>query len=448
MPPVSRRALLGALPVTAAGLAAAAGPAAAARPGERRGDAVAALARAARPLRTTEPHGPHDDLAPLGAAIGEVPVVGLGEVVHGAHELYTLKHRVFRYLVAEKGFRTFALEVSWGAGLRIDSYVRNGSGDLRTILDEEFGNGAWPWHVEEYLNLIAWMRAHNARHRGASLRFMGNDLAFPRIADTIFDGVTGWADRYAPGLRPELDACYLELREHAAAADFQALPDAERQRIAGLARQAADRVAALDPAPGGAAHAWAAQHARVLAQTATLLAFRLNDPAEQPAAMRYRDELMAVNTAWWHRQTGDKVLLSAHNGHTAYETYDPVHYPVTQGAYLRDLLGASYLAVGTTFGRGSWTEPDGSGEWQTTPEGPPRAGSSEEILERAGRLAGHRDFLLDVRTAPAAARAWLSEERPTRDIGPPGDPYRPFILAAGHDALIHLHAFGPARRLP
>ncbi|ARQ68641.1 erythromycin esterase family protein [Streptomyces marincola] len=451
MPTVTRRTLLGALP--AAGLAVAVGPATPASAADRavrrarEVDVIDALARAARPLRTTEPHGPHRDLAPLGAVVAGARVVGLGEVTHGAHELYRLKHRVFRYLVAELGFRTFALEVGWGAGLRIDAWVRGGPGDLRTVLDEEFGGGAWPWHVREYLDLIAWMRAYNARAPRHPLRFMGNDLAYPRIADSVFDGVTGWADRYAPRLRPGLDDAYRDLRRHAAAADFQALPWPERQRIAELARRTADRLAALRPAPGGTAHAWAVQHARVLAQTATMLAFRLDDPAEQPAAMRYRDELMADNTAWWHRHTGHKVLLSAHNGHTAYETYHPAAYPVTQGARLRDLLGAGYVAVGTTFGRGSWTVPGDGSAWVTHDEAPPRPGSSEEALEHAGRRAGHRDFLLDVRTAPPAARAWLARSRPTRDPGPAGDPYRPYRLAAGHDMLIHVHAFRAARPL-
>ncbi|MFI1258182.1 erythromycin esterase family protein [Streptomyces netropsis] len=446
MSPVSRRSLLAALP--ALGLAATAWPAQARTAPTGDEPVVAALARASRPLRSTEPSGDLGDLRPLGAAIGDVPVVGLGEVAHGAHELFTLKHRVFRYLVEKKGFTTFALEAGWGAGLRIDAYVRHGTGDPRTIMEEEFGNGAWPWLVQEYLDLITWMREHNVRHPESPVRFMGNDLAYPRIDDMLFERVLGYVGRRHPALRARFEGLYGELWTHAAEADFSALQPAERRRLAGLARRAVRTLEGLRPGPDRAAYDWAVQHARVIEQTATLLSFDLKDPASWPEAMRYRDELMARNTAWWYSHTGHKILLSGHNGHTAYETYDPTHYPVTQGAYLRKLLGEDhYLSVGTTFGRGAATVPGDDGKWRTEEFGAPRAGSSEELLERVGHETRYRDFLVDLRTAPPTARDWSHRARPTRDIGPPGDPYRPFALGKGHGVLIHLHAFRAARPL-
>ncbi|NGO72663.1 erythromycin esterase family protein [Streptomyces boncukensis] len=472
MAPLARRTLLGALPLlalpatAAAATAAAAAPARAAAPAAGRpgqgadaadgagggaGGVVAALARAAEPLRTTSPRGPLGDLRPLGAAIGRVPVVALGEAVHGAHEMFTLKHRVFRYLVEEKGFTTFALEAGWGAGLRLDAYVRTGEGDPRDLMEQEFGGGAWPWHVAEYLDLITWMRAHNERHPRTPVRFMGNDLAHPRIDTALFDHVQRYVARHHPSLRREFGRTYGELRRYARTADLGALPQRERRRLAARARHAVRLLAPRRPsdAPDAPdAHAWAVQHARVIAQTATVFAYDLKDPEQTRRAMRYRDELMARNTAWWHRHTGHRVLLSAHNGHTAYETYDPEHYPVSQGAYLRRLLGRDYLAVGTTFGHGSEAVlDDETGDWHTETHGPPRAGSSEAVLDRVGTVLPARDYLLDMRTAPHAARAWLHGSRPTRDIGPPGDPYRPYVLGRGHDVLIHLHGFRPARPL-
>lgn len=89
-----------------------------------------------------------------------------------------------------------------------------------------------------------------------------------------------------------------------------------------LARPVAKRQATADRAAKAYAslarstsNAWLLQQGRVIAQTTKLLAFELADPAETPKAMRYRDEAMAANTAWWHQRAGRKVLLSAHNGH-------------------------------------------------------------------------------------------------------------------------------------
>ncbi|MBL1066884.1 erythromycin esterase family protein [Streptomyces sp. 7-21] len=437
MPSPSRRSLLAALP--AVGLAALAGapPAAASA-----GAVLPALTRAARPLRTTRPDGDLADLRPLGAAIGRTPVVGLGEVAHGAHELYALKHRVFRYLVEELGFRVFVLETSWTSGLLLNAYVRDGRGDPRAIMAAEFGGGAWPWGVHEYLDLLRWMRAYNVRHPGDPVTFAGNDTAHPRLPGWLFDRVTGYAERRRPGLARELAGRYGGLRAHPATEELLALPQPERRRLAADARRAHQLLAEAGPdRREPEAFAWAVQHARVLAQTATLLAYDLTDPAEIPESMRYRDELMAENTAWWHRHTGQKVLLSAHAGHTGYETYVPDLYPVTQGAFLRQLLGPDYLSLGTTFGQGATTEPDDStGEWVTHRFGPPREGSSEHTLDQVP----HHLYLLDPRETEPPARRWLHRTRPTRDVGPPGGAYYPYSLAAGHDLLIHVSTLRPA----
>ncbi|MFD0345734.1 erythromycin esterase family protein [Kitasatospora aburaviensis] len=84
---------------------------------------VRALESVAQPLRTTEPGGRTADLRALGSMIGDAEVVGLGEATHGSHEFFAMKHRLFRYLVEEKGFTAFALETSWSSGLQIDEYV-------------------------------------------------------------------------------------------------------------------------------------------------------------------------------------------------------------------------------------------------------------------------------------------------------------------------------------
>ncbi|TDC27440.1 hypothetical protein E1265_01785 [Streptomyces sp. 8K308] len=159
-----------------------------------------ALADSALPLAGTDPCGPLADLRPLGAAIGDVPVVGLGEMLHGSHELYTLKLRVFRYLVAEKGFPIFALEARWSARLLLDAYVRTGAGDPRRVMADEFGRGAAPWHVQEYLALVRWRREHNARRPRRQVRFLGTGLYHPRPGNAQFQAVTDHVGRHHPHL--------------------------------------------------------------------------------------------------------------------------------------------------------------------------------------------------------------------------------------------------------
>ncbi|MBE3649125.1 erythromycin esterase family protein, partial [Paenibacillus polymyxa] len=64
----------------------------------------------AKPLKTTNPTAPLNDLKPLKNMVGSASIVGLGEATHGAHEVYTMKHRIVNYLVSEKGFTNLVLE--------------------------------------------------------------------------------------------------------------------------------------------------------------------------------------------------------------------------------------------------------------------------------------------------------------------------------------------------
>ncbi|MFD5054247.1 erythromycin esterase family protein [Streptomyces tendae] len=409
--------------------------------------ALRAAERVAHPLRTTGPYGDQADLRPLGRMVDGAKVVGLGEATHSSHEFFTLKHRVLRYLVEHEGFRTFALETSWSSGLRLDAYVRKGEGDPRRIMREEFQDTyAW-WNTEEYLALIEWMRAYNVRHPGDPVRFMGDDFAY--AGPEQYDRVLRYAARYRPDLLPRLTALYRGLRPTTPAGAYMkaylARPLAERRAMA-VRAEAALSLLARQPVPASAtedAHAWAVQHARALAQTARGYAFDFDDPEQLRASMGYRDRLMADNVAWWQARTGHKVLLSAHNSHVSYRTSDP-RYPRMQGAFLRERLGEGYVSAAVTFGTGSFnaTGPDGTARVHTV--GAPPRNSTESFLDRVRP----GDYLMDLRTSPPAARAWLSRPRPTRSIGT-SYPERPHDIApaASHDLLLHLHHVTPAHLL-
>ncbi|GAA3044814.1 hypothetical protein GCM10017562_02470 [Streptomyces roseofulvus] len=156
----------------------------------------AALDRVAHPLRTTEPRGGVADLRPFGAMVGDARVVGVGEATHSSHEFVTVKHRLFRYLVEEKGFRTFAFEAAWSSGVRIDAYLTRGEGDLKQIMDEEFqGTYRW-WNNAENRDLLQWMRAYNVKHPGDPVRFVGDDNGF--AGPGLYDKVSTFAAASSP----------------------------------------------------------------------------------------------------------------------------------------------------------------------------------------------------------------------------------------------------------
>jgi len=393
-------------------------------------DPVCALQQVAHPLRTTEPGRDTADLRALGTMIGDAQVTGLGEATHGSHEFFAMKERLFRYLVEQKGFTTFALEMSWSAGLEIDEFLQTGTGDARTVAKAALAGS--PWDREEFVHLIEWMRDYNRHHPGRTVHFLGDDLSAPTLDDEFFGRVTGYVQRTHPESLARLNELYTGLRPIDDVYAYVAKPLPERQRLAAQAQEALDLVSGL----GGAGADWAAQNARSIAQTTKFLTIDLADPASVATSQRFRDEVMAQNVVWWQRHTGAKILLSAHNGHVGYASGDPGRYPKTQGSFLRDSLGANYVATGFTFDRGSFLSQDESGSWQKFTVGAAGPGSNEYTLDQVR----YQDYYLDIRTAPAAARAWLDVPRPTYDIGTafPADP-SDIALARSYDLLIHLH---------
>ncbi|GAA2288428.1 hypothetical protein GCM10010149_38870 [Nonomuraea roseoviolacea subsp. roseoviolacea] len=164
------------------------------------------------------------------------------------------------------------------------------------------------------------------------------------------------------------------------------------------------------------------------------------------ASQRFRDQVMAQNITWWQRRTGDKILLSAQNDHVGYAAGDPRMYPWTQGAFLRDTPGTKYLPIGFTFHQGSFLSKDAAlgGGWKKFTVGAAAPGMNEYTLDQVR----HEDYYLDIRDAPAAARAWLGVARPTRNIGTQY-PYPPagLALARSFDVLVHLHEVREADKL-
>lgn len=402
--------------------------------GQQAYDPVHALNRAAYPICSTDATGSRRDLRPLNRMVGDAAVVGIGEATHNSHEFFTLRDRIFRSLVAKKGFTTFAHETSWSAGVSLDRYITTGAGDPREIMRREFQASYQLWNVREYLE---WMREYN-KHHARKLRFMGDDLGY--VGPEVLDRVTGYVGKTRPALLPEVTRLYAGIRSTAEvgpwSANYLKKPLAERVRLEAATRQVMTTVASLPPSTE---RTWALQHARAAWQVAKFFSYDISGPAGVPgAAYRFRDQVMAENVAWWNRVTGGKVVVGAHNGHIAYESSMPAQYPKVQGAFLRDQLGKRYVNIGLSFDRGSFnandTQNPQAGIRKFTIGSAP-AKNNEYFLDRVR----YDDYVVDLRTLPRQTKEWLMVKRPTRDIGT-GYPFPDSQVALGesYDLLIHL----------
>ncbi|MBN6054724.1 erythromycin esterase family protein, partial [Nonomuraea sp. RK-328] len=444
------------LTLTTAGTAAGAS-AALAEPGDAK--VVAALDAVAKPLASTSPGGGMRDLDAFGAMVAGAKVVGVGEATHSTAEFYTLNHRLFRYLVTRKGFTTFARELSWSTGVRLNDYVLHGEGDPRKIMHDEVKGPYDLFDNEEFLGLITWMRSYNATHK-AKVQFMGADLLYP--GDVLFDKVLGYVAEHHPDLTPEFTKLYEGLRpttpnagEYMGIALSQPLETRKDK-----ARRATEALKLLQrQKPGGDDHQWAVQHARALSQTFTDFAFDQATAEGRRQAQEYRDTALADNVVWWNRTTGHKIQVSGLNAHISYVPIDTMFVPSPMGGILRGRLGDRFLTVGTSFDQGGYNFLIDKGECPAgsrSAERPlackgsvPAAGAefNEYVLDQVR----HRDFILDTRTAPRPARAWLAEARSSRLIG--GGFWSPdqateVALGKSFDVLIHLHKVKAAALLP
>ncbi|MEU7641216.1 MULTISPECIES: erythromycin esterase family protein [unclassified Streptomyces] len=176
--------------------------------------------------------------------------------------------RLHHYLVEQKGFTTFALKMSWSAGLRIDDYLQHGNGDVRQVVHETMAGS--PWDREEFVTLVQWMHDHNRQHPHRPVHFLGDDIGAPSLYEPVFDAVTDYVRRTHPESLPRVNDLLTGLRPLDDAIGYLNRPLAERQQNAVRARQLL-KLMESQGRPGDGDFEFALQNARDIVQTYTFL---------------------------------------------------------------------------------------------------------------------------------------------------------------------------------
>lgn len=338
---------------------------------------------------------PVGELSAFGDALDGVRVVGLGESTHGTAEFFRLKHRLVEYLVTERGYSVFAMEASASAAPAVDAYIRHGRGDAATVLK---GLGFWTWRTREVLDLIEWLRAHNAaRPEEERVRFVGVD---PQRCGVSVELVAG-------ALKGSSD---VEALAVLADADPGSRPDPERRLV-----QVAERVVAALEERGDPE---ALRHGRILVRAADLVTRPRRHEDVARTVFAARDRYMAEAVAEIV-ESGARVALWGHNGHIAKARYGGGVESL--GTHLRARYGEAYYALGLLFGEGGFrARRRWPGPWRSKPGkvvantvGPAPDGTVEAALK-----AGPETYLLDFRKASEpVAREWLTASWMTRTYG-------------------------------
>jgi erythromycin esterase len=147
---------------------------------------IFSLNRIINPLENSPMELSDDDLDVL-AYMSNCSIVGLGEATHGTKEFFQLKHRIFRYLVENYGYKIFAFECDMGESLYVNNFLTKGEGDLDDIMKNIMH--FWTWRTEEVKELLLWMREYNENNSfDDKIHFIGVDCQFLTYqADIIID---------------------------------------------------------------------------------------------------------------------------------------------------------------------------------------------------------------------------------------------------------------------
>lgn len=405
--------------------------------------ATAWLQANAIPFGGTFLDAPHTDIEPLREIVGDARVVSLGENTHGTRDFFEMKARVLRFLVEEMGFDAFAIEASWPESNRLDQYVRTGEGDPAVLLS---GLYFWTWRTESVLEMIEWMRAHNAA--GGNVGFYGFDMQYPGMA--IWN-LRNYIDDVDPDRSYEVAEhvrCLQSLANNAQGEFlFGRLGDMEflyrESCLATLDTLEADflqRESEYVTASSQTAFDIAARSLRVALQLVEIWVGRHS-----------RDQVMADNAAWITSQLGSdgKIVLWAHNFHVSTN-------PVAMGADLRRVFGDDMVVIGFSHTEGDFTAATQSGSASTGLAVHSLRSRRDLSYEHYFSSAGMPSFILDLRAPDLVSgdRAWLAGPREARGIGccyDPGMPSRYWSsqrLPELYDAIIHIERTRATTVLP
>jgi hypothetical protein len=172
------------------------------------------------------PPGIHDgrDLAALDPFIEDAKVIGLGESFHGSDGFLSLRFRIMKHLVREKGVRAITLETPWGPALTATRYVATCQGSaLQATRSLIFG-----WQAKETVSFLRWLCEFNrGRPESDRVKFFGHEVMYQPWYDSraLRTYLTRAAPSAAGRLMAGISACSGVANPAASADDYYVSPE-------------------------------------------------------------------------------------------------------------------------------------------------------------------------------------------------------------------------------
>ncbi|MDB5798236.1 MAG: erythromycin esterase family protein [Paucimonas sp.] len=388
--------------------------------------------------------------------IGDASIVLLGEATHGTREFYRIRAEISRRLIAEKGFDAIAVEADWPDALRVSRFVQHASSDQTA--DEALSGfqrfPQWMWRNHEVVELVYWLRMHNAQVAKPESRvgFFGLDLYSLRKS---MDAVVRYLEKVDPGAAQrarERYSCFDHLAEepqhYGYAASYGMRKPCEEEVVQQLVEMTAEAARHVSMESGTVPDElfYAQQNARVARNSETYYRAMF---ASRDESWNIRDTHMMETLAALREHLGQRkgsparIAVWAHNSHLgdARATEMGQHGQLNLGQLVRERFPDQCFLLGFTTHTGTVTA---ANDWDAPAELKKVVPSRPDSVERLFHDTGLGNFLLPIRGRDSIVAA-LAEPRLERAIGVI---YRPDTERVSHyfntdlarqfDAVIHI----------
>lgn len=381
----------------------------------------------------------------LATELKNVQIVGLGEASHGISEFFKIKSSLIKHLVSDEDFSLIMIEASFGEGVLLNEFISGERADLEDVLR---GMPLWYFKVEEFRDLLLWLRDFNKSHSNR-IRIYGMEMQY---VDRSLLQIKKFLDKVDPD-SSEIWARFGANRigtATAGAAEFFYLwqpfsSDILRQHSELLLelrkRFSTNKIQYLAKSTD-AEFGVAYRHVIVLEQFISA-----SMQSEEPIKHQMRDYFMYLNLQWTRAHLNNpKTIVWAHNEHL-WKQPGNGGYDVL-GRQLDRVYGKSYFALGFDFGEGTYRAPSNAGWEHLIPKPGPTS-----LSYRMSEL-GKPNFLLNIRAAIRAdekipdsvtLRASSGGYTPMRDGRIQYD--REYSLRDRYDAIVFVNKVAPPKVL-
>jgi erythromycin esterase len=326
-----------------------------------------------------------------------VQIVGLGENTHSNAEFHTLRLDVFKVLVEQYGFRTFALESGFATGQTVNDYIHGRDVPLVDAMRSVYDI----YKTEEMASVFQWMRSYNeTAPAGDQLDFYGFDIQdryaqVARVQGYLIDSkaridadltfldrigersIANWLswfynwelkeqlpDDALASLEGQLDRLWTkhEINDYLSMKDkFSEMVSEDLLLLDQLVAQVEMNKDQLIAASNSDQYATLLETIDTLQFNVRLdqkmLAYQDVEEAMQRFDAVYnneRDNAMFEKVAWIAEREASPIMVTAHDGHIRKDSINDIQWI---GNRLKSAFGDAYYAIGTSFGKGEIANP-------------------------------------------------------------------------------------------